>query len=119
MEQEKYPEYKLAINHVQNCISDLMSSLNFDYELSYRLMQLYTYANRELIRASIHKKAEHLLHAESVLQSLQAAFSQISKEDDSKPMMENAQTIVAGLTYGRNTLNESLNGQSASRGFCV
>ena len=42
----------------------------------------------------------------------------ISSEDTSAPIMENAQTIYAGLTYGKGSLNETyLNAQDYNRGF--
>lgn len=34
-------------------------------------------------------------------------------------VMENVQTVYAGLTYGRNNLNENLADQGINRGFRV
>jgi flagellar protein FliS len=42
----------------------------------------------------------------------------VAKQDDSKAVMENVQTIYAGLTYGRGTLNETITtGVTPQRGF--
>ena len=45
------------------------------------------------------------------------AFEQLAKTDKSKPIMGNTQQVVAGITYSRSTLNESLMGNQTSRGF--
>ena len=45
------------------------------------------------------------------------AFEQLAEQDKSKPLMGNTQKVIAGITYGKGTLNESLMGNQASRGF--
>ncbi|MDD3413128.1 MAG: flagellar protein FliS [Lachnospiraceae bacterium] len=119
MEQKEWVSYKQSIRKIQNCISELMNSLNFEYDISYQLMQLYTYVNREAIKANIRRKREHLDHIEHVLVPLLGSFKEVSKQDNSQPVMENAQSVIAGLTYGKNTLNESLQDLGVSRGFRV
>ena len=45
-------------------------------------------------------------------------FKEVAKQDDSEAVMKNVQTIYAGLTYGRGTLNETIDsGADANRGF--
>ncbi|MBQ7200193.1 MAG: hypothetical protein IJS24_02325 [Eubacterium sp.] len=47
------------------------------------------------------------------------SFKEVAKQDTSKPLMENTQTIVAGLTYGPGSdLRETIGvGVSSNRGF--
>ena len=54
-----------------------------------------------------------------MLRELKESYEQIASQDTSAPVMENAQTIYAGLTYGKDSLNVSLSDQGTNRGFCV
>lgn len=111
--------YKGAVRKIRGCMNELTESLNFEYELAFNLLQLYLFINRELVHASIHYDRENLEHVESVIRPLHEAYKQIESQDISGPVMGNAQTVYAGLTYGRNTLPESITDPAANRGFCV
>ena len=62
-----------------------------------------------------HSLAE-LAQSRNMLQQLYKAFLASSEQDRSGPLMQNAQQVYAGYTYGKNDLNESYDIQS-SRGF--
>ena len=67
---------------------------------------------------SIYKANEEgLLEAKKVMDELGDAFDQVAKKDSSAPIMQNTQYVRAGVTYGREALNESLMGNGTSRGF--
>ena len=51
-----------------------------------------------------------------MLQQLYEAFAASARQDTSEPLMQNAQQVYAGYTYGKNNINESYDVQS-SRGF--
>lgn len=111
--------FKTSIKKIRGCMNELTSSLNFEYELAQNLLQLYLYVNRELVQASIHSDSGRLENIRAVIQKLQEAYRQIEGQDTSKPVMGNAQTVYAGLTYGRNTLTENISDPYGNRGFCV
>ena len=54
-----------------------------------------------------------------MIKELRESYEKISSQDTSAPIMENAQTVYAGLTYGKDSLNENLSAQSIHRGFRV
>ena len=112
-------EFKSAIRKIRGCMDELAASLNYDYELAHNLLQLYLYVNRELVKASSHYDKENLEHVRLVIGPLHEAYKQIENQDTSGPVMGNAQTVYAGLTYGRNTLTENLADPAANRGFRV
>ena len=118
-EKEEYKEFKWNIERGKDCIDELLNSLNFDYELAGILRGLYFFYKRELTTAAVHNKKEMILHVMEMIQELKESYEKISGEDTSAPVMENAQTIYAGLTYGKDRLNVSLSDQSTNRGFCV
>ncbi|MGN0377102.1 MAG: flagellar protein FliS [Suilimivivens sp.] len=111
--------FRQGIKRAKGCLHELMASLHFEYPIAGNLMQLYAYADKELTRADIKNSTEELAHVEAIMVKLHAAYETVSGQDTSEPVMANTQTVYAGLTYGRNTLNESLADQGGSRGFRV
>ncbi|MCD7725234.1 MAG: flagellar export chaperone FliS [Clostridiales bacterium] len=112
-------EYKSVIRKIRGCMDELTASLNLEYDLAQKLLQLYLYVNRELVQASVHYDTENLEHIRKVIGELQKAYKKIEDQDASGSVMGNTQTVYAGLTYGRNTLTESITDPASNRGFCV
>ncbi|MBQ8247986.1 MAG: flagellar protein FliS [Lachnospiraceae bacterium] len=110
---------KESLGKARGCVNELMESLHLEHEIAQNLLQLYLYVYRELLKCEMDKDAVHISNVLKVMLPLKEAYSTISKEDTSEPVMTNAQTVVAGLTYGRNDVNESMADQGASRGFYV
>lgn len=100
--------FREAIRKARNCLNELMNSLNFDYETAYHLFQLYMYVSREMTSADIYVDAKPLKNCRMVIEELLTAYREVSRQDTSDPVMENTQTVYAGLTYGKGKLTESL-----------
>ena len=111
--------FHTGIKRARACIHELSHSLNHEYPVSGNLLQLYLFADRMLIQADARKDAALLKEPEDMVRKLKDAYETISEQDDSGAVMENTQTVYAGLTYGRGALNESLADQGSSRGFRV
>ena len=117
LNQGDITEFREALRKVRICFGELIASLNLEYELAARLLSLYLYCNRELTKADIRKTKEPLVHINSVISKLLAAYRELAGQDKSGPVMQNSQTVYAGLTYGKNSLSENLSDQGANRGF--
>ena len=99
-------------------ITELMGSLDLQYEISYYLRQLYIYAYQELCQGIANRNPEQFDHASRIFEKILPSFQEVAKQDDSEAVMENVQTIYAGLTYGRGTLNETIaTGVEPNRGY--
>ncbi len=110
--------FRTQTKQAQRFLSELITSLDFKYSLSKNLFQLYTYVQRILIASEMSGKDRGLEAAGNVIFRLRQSFDSISLQDDSGSVMENTQTIYAGLTYGRDSLNETdINASGAKRGF--
>ena len=109
--------FREALRKTRGCIGELLASLNLEYELAARLLSLYLYCNRELVKADIRKESEPLTHVRSVIEKLLAAYRELAGQDTSGPVMQNSQTVYTGLTYGKNKLSEDMTEESANRGF--
>ena len=111
-------EHKKDMQCARNCISELRNSLDFNYEISRNLFAIYAFADRELASEMHSIKKDALSQIAGMFQKLRDAYYTISKEDHSQPLMQNAQNVYAGYTYGRTDVNESLY-SGAARGYCV
>lgn len=111
-------KFDKELKHSQKFMNELICSLNFNYTISYDLLQLYLYTNKRIITAVIKKKPDTLESAIKVMESLLIGFNGVAKEDSSMPLMQNTQQIYAGLTYGKGILNETyIDPKQNSRGF--
>lgn len=119
--QKSYGERDAFVNDLESAqgfLKELITSLDFNYEISYNLLSLYIFINKQLIEAKIKNTAEVLPRVQKMLEDLLSSFQEVSKQDTSQPLMQNTQKIYAGLTYGRNDVNEmSLEGNTQNRGF--
>ena len=118
-EKGDYAAYKWNIERAKDCIDELLNSLHMEYEIAGILKGLYFFYKRELTSAAIQKSKEKVLPVMDMIKELKESYEQIAAQDTSAPIMENAQTVYAGLTYGKTSLNENLADQGTNRGFCV
>ncbi|WP_313804910.1 flagellar export chaperone FliS [Cytobacillus sp.] len=66
--QEKNIEAKHTnLSKAQNIISELMVTLNFDYDISNDMRRLYDYMNRRLIEANIKNDTEIISEVEELV----------------------------------------------------
>lgn len=111
-------EFSNDLDQAQAFLKELIVSLNFEHQISYNLMSLYIFINKQLIEAKLKKSCEMLPRVQGMLESLLSSFREVSKQDNSAPLMQNTQKVYAGLTYGRDDVNEmSLASDDRNRGF--
>ena len=118
-EQKDYITYRWNIERAKDCLDELINSLHMEYELAGVLKGLYYFYKRELTSAGVKKDKEKVLSVMNLIQELKESYEKIAPQDTSAPIMENAQTVYAGLTYGKSSLNLNLSDQGTNRGFCV
>ena len=115
---ENQEEFSNDLDQAQAFLKELMVSLDFEHQISYNLMSLYIFINKQLIEAKLKKSCEMLPTVQGMLESLLSSFREVSKQDNSAPLMQNTQKVYAGLTYGRDDVNEmSLASDDRNRGF--
>ena len=113
-----YEAYKQAVKKSQGAIDTLIGALNFKYGIAKELHRLYVYAKNSLAKAIYQNRLDGLEEAEKILKRLYTSFCEVAKTDTSGPLMRNTQHVYAGMTYGRNTLNENCF-EDNHRGFFV
>ncbi|MFT3982657.1 MAG: flagellar protein FliS [Lachnospiraceae bacterium] len=118
-EKEDLVSFKSNCGRAGRCVADLLEALDFSYELAYPLMRLYIFISKEISLSGIKKDPAGLHHAKRLLGELREAFAEVAGQDLSEPVMQNSQTVYAGLTYGKSQLNENLSDEGFLRGFRV
>ena len=119
MEKEDMENAKVQADFAKRCLEEMIQNLHFEYELAKTLHKLYLSMKKSLREGIRDKEKEQLISVRDNLQSLRDAYVQIAASDESAPVMSHTQTVVAGLTYGRNSLNENLSDVGSDRGFRV
>ena len=110
--------FRDALSRARGCINELMGSLDFRYEPAGSLLQLYLFIIGEMAKADSKVSREPLKICRKIVTELLSAYREVSRQDTSPAVMENTQTVYAGLTYGKGELTESLSHQG-NRGFLV
>lgn len=109
-------DFHAAIGHIQGCLSELMASLNCEYEPAPTMKELYRYCIRRVGACEVKNDPAILDEVIRVIEPLRDAYDKIKGENTSGPVMGNSQEVYAGLTYGRNDVTENYVEQS-NRGF--
>ena len=108
---------KLEVGDIAEYRTELKSALDYTYPIAMELLRLYEYVQRVLVASDVSGTDKGLASARDVMAKLGASFTEISAQDESGAVMENTQQIVAGLTYGKGTLNEADMSAGSNRGF--
>ena len=108
---------KKKVDEAREVLLTLCENLNFEVELAHNLFQLYIYVQDLLINH--YKEDSKLEEAYKLIEIIYNGYNQIAKENTSNEQtIQNAQTIYAGMTYGKGYLNE-ITVESPNRGYRV
>lgn len=116
-EAEEWDAYKDALRKGGRTIDELISALNFTYELAGNLYSIYVYCKDSLAKSMYKRNLADMEQAERLMRKLYDGFVQVAKQDTSAPLMKNTQQVYAGYTYGRDDLVETYQNSDTSRGF--
>lgn len=117
IEHQEKESLKGAVRKAKACLGELIHSLHLQYEPAPALLGLCGFCIRQLTIAEIREKQEPLEQIEKIIQPLRDAFGEIAAENKGGPVMNNSQTVYAGLTYSKSSLTENMAEQSANRGM--
>ena len=106
-----------SLDHAQSCIDELIHSLNQEYELARNLKGIYLFSKKELTAAGAAGNTGRIERVLKNFRMLHEAYKKLEKEDQSDKLMQNTQRVYAGLTYGRNSLNEDVSYAYMNRGL--
>jgi len=115
LKAQDYDEFSRSMINSHKLLRELSSGLDFKYEISKELMSIYIYVNKKFVDASTSHKINDLLEATKILSVLLEGWK-LTEYEEEEPVVSNGQKVYAGLTYGRNDLNEMVD-NNPSRGY--
>ena len=81
----EWENYKTALRNASKTISELISSLDFSYELAGELYRIYVFCRETLAKAMYKRDLKEVELAENLMKKLYTAFAEVMKEDTSPP----------------------------------
>ena len=108
LENNQDHDYYVSISRMRNCVNELMCSLHMEYEPAQALLSLYRYCMRKLGAAGVKKSVQPLDEIRKIIRPLRESYAGLVDLNTSGAVMGNSQAVFAGLTYGKNDINENL-----------
>lgn len=105
-----------GVSDVQAALDELMGALDFKYPLAGQLYPLYSYCKRLFSTVLYSLDVSVVDEADVIMKKLRNSFETAAAGDKSAPLMDNAQKVYAGMTYGKGRLTESFINDD-NRGF--
>lgn len=96
-----------SIQNARAVLSELINSLHMEYEVARNIYMIYRYVERLLIQADVRQETIELKQCSRLMGQLREAYGEVSRQDDSPVLMQNAESVYAGMTYGKNNLMEN------------
>ena len=120
-DDRQYEKANDCLRHATQVLEHLKYALDFSQgaDISANLFSLYDYCQRLIARAMYMKSMLPITEVVNVVEPLSEAFCEVATTDHSAPMMQHAQQVVTGYTYGRGDVNEAMNEYDSNRGFLV
>lgn len=111
--------YTGNIELASKCIDELKANLHYEYEPAKALKELYLYMKSRLRDARYNKDYEALTEIDGYVSKLKESYESIKDMDTSDPLMSNTQSVLTGITYGRNQVLDELSNDIGNRGYLV
>lgn len=98
--------------------NELMSGIEPTDELGKRYLSILRFIYSKQINSCVKRVPDELDRCQRMMDNLREGFRHLNELDNEEPVMKNTHKVYAGLTYGKGTLNESVQGTDySSRGF--
>lgn len=111
-------EYSRNIELSKKSITELIDCVNPINKTAIDLIAIMRFVFRKLVSSGVKKSPDELDRCIGIMENLNKAFVHLAEIDNDGPVMKNTHQVYAGLTYGKGTLNESINANDyANRGF--
>lgn len=111
--------FRRQVDYAQDTLNELIASLHMEQELAKVILQVYLFVSGRLGLARGKANPQPLEDAVRLMKKLYETYKSDAVHDVSGPVMKNAQTVVAGMTYGRADVTESCPAADYNRGFLV
>jgi len=113
-----WDKVKEDLSCIERIVDRLAKDLDFTYEISGELYRLYRFCLERIAMCRVKKNLAGMDESEMVLQKLYKSFAAVAKTDHSAPLMTGSQQLVTGMTYGKNSMNQTYSNE-LNKGFLI
>lgn len=119
---DAYPQdmdgYLKNVELARRGMNELISCFNPADPLGVRVVTILRFIYGKLVKSAVKQEPQDLDRCKEMVDNLRVGFVCLHEIDTDGPVMKNTHQVYAGLTYGKGTLNESVQGVDySSRGF--
>lgn len=79
LDDKNYEKSNLCFQKAQRIIMELITSLDFRYDLAHDLMRLYEFMIEQIVESNLKKEKTPVLGVMELLEELRGAWAQVSK----------------------------------------
>lgn len=117
-EEGNWEQVKADFHCIEKILDRFMKDLDFNYQISNELYRLYRFCMEKIAMCRVKKDLVGMDEAKMVLERLHQSFVEVAKTDHSAPLMSGAAQLVTGMTYGKNSLNETYS-NDLNKGYII
>lgn len=99
----------------KQCMHELITCFSPQDKLGRQVISIFRFLYGKLVRSVVQRKPDELDRCASMVDNLRVGFEHLHTLDKEDPVMQNTHQVYAGLTYGKGTLQESVQGVDFER----
>ena len=101
-------------------MQELIGCFSQDNVCGRNVIAIFRFIYGKLVRSQIRREPDELDRCLQMMKKLRTGFVHLHEMDPEDAVMQNVHQVYAGLTYGKGTLNESIQGVNyETRGYQV
>ncbi len=119
-EQGEQSVYLKNAEMAKQCMHELITCFSSEDKLGRQVITILRFLYGKLARSVVRKEPDELDRCAGMIDNLRVGFEHLHTLDKEGPVMQNTHQVYAGLTYGKGTLQESIQGVNyESRGYQI
>ncbi len=112
-------QYICECKKAERYVGELIHWCNYQDKVGAIIGNHFVQIHKLLIDSRINSNCDKLPEIKERLAKLRPIYEKLEKEDKEPALMGNAQKVYAGLTYGKNSLNETSVDPGRNRGYTI
>ncbi len=119
-EAENMTTYLQTIGQARRAMQELIECFSKEDPLGRNVIAILRFIYGKLVRSEVRRQPDELDRCVQMVDDLRVGFVHLHELDNEGAVMQNVHQVYAGLTYGKGTLNESIQGVNyEKRGYQV
>lgn len=112
--------YLQNIELARRTMQELIDCFFKEDALGRNVIAILRFVYGKLVRSEVRRQPDELDRCVQMVDNLRVGFAHLHELDNESAVMQNVHQVYAGLTYGKGTLNESVQGVNyESRGYQI